>query len=129
MRTGRPPPFREFGAVYAAIQAVKAEMGIVRTVMRRSTALALVACGAILVLVDVQLVFLNLKYPGLVLVFAGLAGLRARRRPPGWVRARRDQLRDALERFDNPPPGDPRVPLDAILQSATDSRGPREERA
>jgi hypothetical protein len=95
--------------------------------MRRLTALALVACGAILVLVNVQLVFLNLRYPGLVLVFAGLTGLRVPHRAR-WVRTRRDQLREALERFDNPPPGDPRVPLDAMLRPDS-GRAREEERA
>jgi hypothetical protein len=97
--------------------------------MRRPTALALVGCGALVALAaNTPFLFLNLKYAGLALVFAGLAGLRAPRRPPGWVRAHRERLRQALERFASPPLDEPRVPLDAILHAETGAGTARGER-
>jgi uncharacterized protein YjeT (DUF2065 family) len=85
--------------------------------MRRSTGLALVAIGAILSLaVRVPLTFVNLRLTGLVLVVTGLAGLRVPQRSWRWLNAHRAELRDALDRFTEPPPASPRVPLDDLLR-------------
>jgi hypothetical protein len=97
--------------------------------MRRSTALALVAVGAILALaVRVPLAFLDLKLTGLVLMIigmiAGLTGLRLPQRAYRWLCARQEwlcahqeQLTGAMRRImEPPPPPGPRVPLDDLLQ-------------
>jgi hypothetical protein len=93
--------------------------------MRRSTGLALVAIGAILVLaVHAQLTVINLKLTGLVLVITGLAGLRAPQRAYRWVRDHQDQLRDALDRFTAAPEQPRRVPLDTLLRPEVTARTP-----
>jgi uncharacterized protein YjeT (DUF2065 family) len=93
--------------------------------MRRSTGLALVAIGAILVLaVHAQLTVINLKLTGLVLVITGLAGLRAPQRAYRWVRGHQDQLRDALDRFTAAPEQPRRVPLDTLLRPEVTARTP-----
>jgi uncharacterized protein YjeT (DUF2065 family) len=98
--------------------------------MRRSTGLALVAIGTILVLaVHVQLTIINLRLTGLVLVITGLAGLRAPQRAYRWVRSHQDQLRDALDRFMAAPEEQPRrVPLDNLLRPEITARTPAERR-
>jgi len=84
--------------------------------MRKSTGLALIAIGAVLVLaVNAQPSFLNLKLTGLVLVLTGLAGLGAPQRACTWLRTHRAQIRQALAWFDEPPDA-PRVPLDTLLR-------------
>jgi hypothetical protein len=93
--------------------------------MRRSTGLALVAIGAILVLaVHAQLTVINLKLTGLILVITGLAGLRAPQRAYRWVRGHQDQLRDALDRFTAAPEQPRRVPLDTLLRPEVTARTP-----
>ena len=93
--------------------------------MRRSTALTLVAIGTILVLaVHVQLTVINVKLAGLVLVITGLAGLRAPQRAYRWVRSHQDQLRDALDRFTAAPEQPRRVPLDTLLRPEATARTP-----
>jgi hypothetical protein len=93
--------------------------------MRRSTGLALVAIGAILVLaVHAQLTVINLKLTGLVLLITGLAGLRAPQRAYRWVRGHQDQLRDALDRFTAAPEQPRRVPLDTLLRPEVTARTP-----
>jgi uncharacterized protein YjeT (DUF2065 family) len=93
--------------------------------MRRSTGLALVAIGTILVLaVHVQLTIINLRLTGLVLVITGLAGLHAPRRAYRWVRSHRDQLRDALDRVTAVPEQPRRVPLDTLLRPEVTARTP-----
>jgi uncharacterized protein YjeT (DUF2065 family) len=93
--------------------------------MRRSTGLALVAIGTILVLaVHVQLTIINLRLTGLVLVITGLAGLRAPQRAYRWVRGHQDQLRDALDRFTAAPEQPRRVPLDTLLRPEVTARAP-----
>ena len=86
--------------------------------MRRSTALALVAIGAILALaVRVPLAFLHLKLTGLVLMIIGLAGLGVPQRAYRWLHAHQEQLTGAMRRFMEPPlPPGPRVPLDDLLR-------------
>ena len=94
--------------------------------MRRSTGLALVAIGTILVLaVHVQLTIINLRLTGLVLVITGLTGLHAPQRAYRWVRSHQDQLRDALDRFMAAPEQQPRrVPLDTLLRPEVTARSP-----
>jgi uncharacterized protein YjeT (DUF2065 family) len=93
--------------------------------MRRSTGLALVAIGTILVLaVHVQLTIINLRLTGLVLVITGLAGLRAPQRAYRWMRSHQDQLRDALDRFTAAPEQPRRVPLDTLLRPEVTARAP-----
>jgi hypothetical protein len=88
-----------------------------KTMMSRSAGLALVAAGAILSLaVQVPLSFLDLRLTGLVLMTTGLAGLRVPQRAYRWLRGHRDELREALDRFTEPPPPSPRVPLDELLE-------------
>jgi hypothetical protein len=89
--------------------------------MRRSTGLALVAIGAILLLaVNVPLTFVSPRLAGLVLTITGLAGLRIPQRAWRWLRGHQDELKDALDRFTEPPPDgspdSPRVPLDDLLR-------------
>jgi hypothetical protein len=89
--------------------------------MRRSTGLALVAIGAILLLaVPVPLSFMSLWFTGLVLMIIGLAGLRVPQRACRWLHGHQNGLKDALDWFTGPPPesspGAPRVPLDDLLQ-------------
>jgi hypothetical protein len=85
--------------------------------MSRSTGLALVAIGAILSLaVQVPLRFLDLRLTGLVLMITGLAGLRVPQRACRWLRRHRDEFRAALDRFTEPLPPSPRVPLDELLE-------------
>jgi uncharacterized protein YjeT (DUF2065 family) len=93
--------------------------------MRRSTGLALVAIGTILVFaVHAQLTIINLKLTGLVLVITGLAGLQAPQRAYRWVRCHQEQLRDALDRFMAAPEQPRRVPLDTLLRPEVTARTP-----
>lgn len=97
--------------------------------MRRSTGLALVAIGTILVFaVHAQLTVINLQLTGLVLMITGLAGLRAPQRAYRWVRSHPDQLRAALDRFMALPEQPRRVPLDALLRPEITARTPGERR-
>ena len=89
--------------------------------MRRSTGLALVAVGAVLLLaVHVPLTFVSLRFTGLVLILTGLAGLRVPQRACRWLHGHQNELKDALGWFTEPPqegsPGGPRVPLDELLR-------------
>jgi hypothetical protein len=89
--------------------------------MRRSTGLALVAIGAILLLaVHVPLTFMSLRFTGLVLMVTGLAGLRVPQRACRWLYGHQDELKGALDRFTEPPqegsPDGPRVPLEDLLR-------------
>jgi len=89
--------------------------------MRRSTGLALVAIGAILLLaVHMPLGFMSLRLTGLVLMITGLAGLRVPQRACRWLHGHQNELKEALDRFTEPPPGSspdgPRVPLDDLLR-------------
>jgi hypothetical protein len=93
--------------------------------MRRSTALTLVAIGTILALaVRAQLTVINLKLTGLVLVITGLAGLQVPQRAYRWLRSHPDQLRDALDRFMAAPEQPRRVPLDTLLVPEVTARTP-----
>lgn len=89
--------------------------------MRRSTGLALVAIGAILLLaVNVPLTFVSLRLTGLVLLITGLAGLRVPQWAYHWLRGHQDELKDALDRLTEPPsegsPDSPRVSLGDLLR-------------
>lgn len=89
--------------------------------MRRSTGLALVAIGAILLLaVHVSLTFVSLRFTGLVLMITGLTGLRVPQRACRWLHGHQNELKDALDRFTEAPqegpPDGPRVPLDDLLR-------------
>jgi hypothetical protein len=80
--------------------------------------LALVAIGAILLpAVNVPLAFVGLRLAGLVLVTAGLAGLRVPQRACRWLDRHQNELKDALGWLTEPAPeGSARVPLDDLLQ-------------
>jgi len=89
--------------------------------MRRSTGLALVAIGAILLLaVNAPLTFVSPRLAGPVLMITGLAGLRIPQRAWRWLHGHQDELRDALDWLAEPPPegssDGPRVPLDDLLR-------------
>lgn len=97
--------------------------------MRRSTGLALVAIGTILVLaVHVQIAVINLRLTGLVLVITGLAGLHAPQRAYRWVRSHQDQFRDGLDQFTAGPEQPRRVPLDTLLRPEVTARTPARRR-
>ena len=89
--------------------------------MRRSTGLALVTVGAVLLLaVHVPLTFVSLRFTGLVLMLTGLADLRVPQRACRWLHGHQNELKDALGWFTEPPkggsPDGPRVPLDDLFQ-------------
>jgi hypothetical protein len=108
--------------------------------MRRSTGLALVAIGAILVLaVHVPLGFVSVKLTGLILMITGLAGLGAPQHACRWLRGRQDQLTEAAKwltgvldrvsagarRMLEPPlPPGRRVPLEDLLRAEATARTP-----
>ncbi|MBO0814723.1 MAG: hypothetical protein J2P30_06175 [Actinobacteria bacterium] len=90
--------------------------------MRRSTGLALVAIGAILVFaVHVQLPILNLKLTGLVLVITGSTGLKVPQRAYGWLSSHQGQVRAALDRFMAVAEEPARVPLDTLARVPVDT--------
>jgi hypothetical protein len=82
------------------------------------------AVGATLLLaVHIPLPWLSLKIAGLVIMCAGLAGLRIPQRAGGWLRQNQDRLMETID----PVPGAeeaPRVPLDTLLDPAAGATGP-----
>jgi hypothetical protein len=92
--------------------------------MRTSRGLAVTAVGAILLLaVNIPLPWLSLKIAGLVIMCAGLAGLRIPQRVGGWLRQNQDRLMETID----PASGSedaPRVPLDTLLDPAAGGAGP-----
>jgi len=91
--------------------------------MRRSSALALVAVGAILTLaVTIRLPFLNLQVAGVVLVATGLIGMHPPKRVPGRLRRWLELLTPLLELPDDQV-ARIRVPLEALLRSRHEPAG------
>ena len=89
--------------------------------MRTSTGLALTTVGAILLLaVRIPLPWLSLKVTGLVIMCAGLAGLRIPQRAGGWLRQNQDRLMETIDPVAGAEEA-PRVPLDALLDPAADA--------
>jgi hypothetical protein len=92
--------------------------------MRTFNGLVVTAVGAILLLaVHIPLPWLSLKIAGLVIMCAGLAGLRIPQRVAGWLRQNQDRLMETID----PVPGAEdarRVPLDALLDPAAGATGP-----
>ena len=86
--------------------------------MRTSRGLAVTAVGAILLLaVNIPLPWLSLRIAGLVIMCAGLAGLRIPQRVGGWLRQNQDRLMETIDP-DSGAEDAPRVPLDTLLDPA-----------
>jgi hypothetical protein len=93
-------------------------------VKRTSTALALTAAGAVLLLtLLIPGAPVSIKVAGFVLLVAGLARLRLPQSAVGWLRSRFDQVSGVLE----PGAGEPEAPLaslDELLSAAPEDRPP-----
>jgi hypothetical protein len=84
--------------------------------MRTSTGVVLTAVGAILLLaVHIPLPWLSLKIAGLVIMCAGLIGLRIPQRIGDWLRHNQDRLMETIDPSNGPDDDAPRVPLDTLL--------------
>ena len=93
--------------------------------MRTSTGLAATAVGAILLLaVRIPLPWLSLKIAGLVIMCAGLAGLRIPQRAGRWLRHNQDRLMETIDPVSGPGEDAPRVPLDALLDPGSGAARP-----
>lgn len=91
--------------------------------MRTSTGLVVTAIGATLLLaVNIPLPWLSLKIAGLVIMCAGLAGLRIPQRAGGWLRHNQDRLMETIDPVADAEDA-PRVPLDALLDPAAGATG------
>lgn len=94
--------------------------------MRTPTGLAFTAVGAILLLaVKILLPWLSLKIAGLVIMCAGLAGLRIPQRVGGWLRHNQGRLMETIDPVSGAE-DTPRVPLDSLLDPATGYGKPKE---
>jgi hypothetical protein len=92
--------------------------------MRTSRGLAVTAVGAILLLaVNIPLPWLSLKIAGLVIMCAGLAGLRIPQRVGGWLRQNQVRLMETIDPASGAEDA-PRVPLDTLLDPAAGAAGP-----
>jgi hypothetical protein len=93
-------------------------------VKRTSTALALTAAGAVLLLsLLVPAAPLSIKIVGFLLLVTGLARLRLPQQAVGWLRSRFDQAAVVL----NPGAGEPEAPaasLDELLSAAPEDNPP-----
>jgi hypothetical protein len=87
-----------------------------KSLMSRSTGLAMIASGSVLMLaVHIQVPGLNLGLVGLVILVTGLAGLQVPQRTCSWLWRNRDAIKLTLEQI--PEQGERnRVPLDALLR-------------
>jgi len=93
-------------------------------VKRTSTALALMAAGAVLLLtLLIPAAPLSIKIVGFLLLVAGLARLRLPHQAVGWLRSRFDRVAAVLDRDAGEPEMQP-ASLEELLNAVPEDRPP-----